>query len=98
MEYNFYVEKPIDRDELHQSIIDILKELTNKTQIDVADDIISCYPLQLFIYGSEYGADPVKEARDCGGCVALAWDIPESIYKWKRENPEIVKAFNNLKI
>ncbi len=39
-----------------------------------------------------------EEARDCGGCVALAWDIPESICKWKRENPEIVKAFNNLKI
>ncbi|ADU23197.1 hypothetical protein Rumal_2727 [Ruminococcus albus 7 = DSM 20455] len=32
MEYNFYVEKPIDRDELHQSIIDILKELSNKNR------------------------------------------------------------------
>ena len=39
-----------------------------------------------------------EEARSCGGCVALAWDIPESICKWKRENPEVVRAFNNLKV
>jgi len=37
------------------------------------------------------------EARNCGGCVAIAWDIPESVCKWKRENPDVVAAFNKLK-
>ncbi|ADU23179.1 hypothetical protein [Ruminococcus albus] len=84
MEYNFYIEKPIQRDELHQSIIDILKELSNKEHID-GDDVISCYPLQLFIYGPEYGADYVKEEFG----FELSWELTFEVFSKNETDNEV---------
>ncbi|ADU23170.1 hypothetical protein [Ruminococcus albus] len=85
MEYNFYVEKPIDRDELHQSIIDILKELSNKKQVDDDDDIIACYPLLIYIYGPEYGADCVKEEYG----FELSWELTFEVFSKNETDNEV---------
>lgn len=35
---------------------------------------------------------------ECGGCVALAWDMPASDCAWKQKNPELVEIINRQNI
>ena len=39
-----------------------------------------------------------SQAYNCGGCVAMAYDIPAELCKWKRENPEVIEQFKKISI
>lgn len=38
------------------------------------------------------------EVYSCGGCVALAYDIPMEICKWKKNHPEIIEQFDRINL
>lgn len=39
-----------------------------------------------------------KKVLECGGCIALAWDLPLEVCSWKQQHVELYNSISSLKI